>query len=48
MAYAQAEKHYLQDLIALCDGDIKEACRIAGISQSRLYALLQKHNISRA
>jgi two-component system NtrC family response regulator len=46
MACAQAEKHYLQDLVALCEGDIKEACRIAGISQSRLYALLQKHNIS--
>jgi len=48
MACAQAEKHYLQDLLALCEGDIKEACRIAGISQSRLYALLQKHNISRS
>lgn len=46
MACAQAEKHYLQDLIALCDGDIKEACRIAGLSQSRLYALLQKHKLS--
>jgi two-component system NtrC family response regulator len=48
MAFAQAEKHYLQDLITLCGGDIKEACRIAGISQSRLYALLQKYSISRS
>jgi len=48
MAYAQAEKHYLQDLITLCEGNIKEACRIAGLSQSRLYALLQKYNIPRA
>lgn len=47
MACAQAEKHYLRDLIALCDGDVKEACRIAGVSQSRLYALLQKHKIPR-
>ena len=47
MACAQAEKHYLHDLLALCEGDIKEACRIAGISQSRLYALLQKHKITR-
>jgi two-component system NtrC family response regulator len=46
MACIQAEKHYLHDLITLCEGDIKEACRIAGISQSRLYALLQKHKIS--
>ena len=45
-AYNQAEKRYLNDLISLCEGDIKEACRIAGISQSRLYALLQKHKIS--
>jgi two-component system NtrC family response regulator len=48
MAYIHAEKHYLQDLMTLCEGDIKEACRVAGISQSRLYALLQKHNISRS
>jgi two-component system NtrC family response regulator len=47
MAYIKAEKHYLDDLIGLCEGDIKEACRIAGISQSRLYALLQKHKISK-
>ena len=46
-SYAQAEKHYLNDLIALSEGDIKEACRISGLSQSRLYALLQKYKISR-
>ncbi|MEN6440401.1 MAG: sigma-54 dependent transcriptional regulator [Syntrophobacter sp.] len=45
MAYVQAEKHYLEDLMTLCEGNVKEACRIAGISQSRLYALLQKYNI---
>ena len=43
--YAQAEKHHRNDLVALCEGDIKEACRIACLSQSRLYALLQKHKI---
>jgi two-component system NtrC family response regulator len=42
-----AEKNYLNELIALCEGDLKEACRISGLSQSRLYALLQKHKISR-
>ncbi len=46
-SYAQAEKHYLNNLVALCEGDIKEACRISGLSQSRLYALLQKHKISK-
>ncbi|MDR3567968.1 MAG: sigma-54 dependent transcriptional regulator [Syntrophobacteraceae bacterium] len=46
-ASIQAEKNYLTELIGLCEGDIKEACRISGVSQSRLYALLQKHKISR-
>jgi len=46
-AYLEAERQYLQDLLTLCEGDIKEACRVAGVSQSRLYALLQKHNISK-
>ena len=46
-ATLQAEKNYLNDLLELCEGDIKEACRISGLSQSRLYALLQKHKVSR-
>jgi two-component system NtrC family response regulator len=46
-ASLQAEKNYLNELMGLCEGDIKEACRISGLSQSRLYALLQKHKISR-
>jgi two-component system NtrC family response regulator len=46
-AALQAEKSYLGELMGLCQGDIKEACRISGLSQSRLYALLQKHKIAR-
>ncbi len=46
-ASLQAEKNYLSELLGLCEGDIKEACRISGLSQSRLYALLQKHKIPR-
>jgi len=45
--YAQAEKHYLQDLMSLAENDIPEACRVSGLSLSRLYALLKKHQIER-
>jgi len=40
------EKKYLQDLISLTRRDIQKACQISGISRSRLYELLSKHNIS--
>jgi two-component system NtrC family response regulator len=46
--YAEAEKSYLQDLMALADDNIPEACRLSGLSQSRLYALLKKHQIGRS
>ena len=39
------EKKYLQDLIHLTKGNIKEACRISGISRSSLYEHLKKHKI---
>lgn len=43
---ASLEQQYLQDLMLLTKGDIKEACRISGLSRSRLYGLLKKHKIS--
>ncbi len=46
--YTQAEKHYLQELMALAEENIPEACRLSGLSQSRLYALLKKHRIERS
>jgi two-component system NtrC family response regulator len=46
-AYAEAEKHYLHDLMSLAEENIQEACRLSGLSQSRLYALLKKHRIDR-
>ncbi len=46
-AYAEAEKHYLQDLMSMAEDNIPEACRLSGLSQSRLYALLKKHRIGR-
>jgi len=46
--YAQAEKQYLQDLMALANNDISAACGLSGLSQSRLYALLKSHELSRS
>ncbi len=43
-AVAEAERRYLAQLEVLTGGDIKEACRISGLSRSRLYALKSKHN----
>ena len=41
-----AEKTYLKQLLAKTKGNVKETCRIAGLSRSRLYVLLQKHDLS--
>ena len=46
--YAQAEKEYLQELMEVTGENIPEACRISGLSQSRLYALLKKNAVSRS
>ncbi len=45
--YAQAEKQYLGDLMSLSGNDMNEACRLSGLSTSRLYALLKAHELSR-
>ena len=42
--YNQAEREYLRDLMVLAHQNMAEACRLSGLSQSRLYALLKKHN----
>jgi two-component system NtrC family response regulator len=46
-AVAQAEKEYLQELMARSQNDLQEACRISDLSQPRLYALLKKHRVHR-
>ncbi|MDX9973934.1 MAG: sigma-54 dependent transcriptional regulator [FCB group bacterium] len=46
-AIAEAEKRYLQELVAATKGDIQEACRIADLSASRLYELLKRYDIPR-
>jgi two-component system NtrC family response regulator len=41
-----ADREYLQKLMALTSGTIKEACEISGLSRSRLYELLKKLQLS--
>lgn len=41
----QLEKTYLTRLMEKSDGDRKSACRLSGVSQARLYALLKKYNL---
>lgn len=43
----QTENDYLRMLLKKAGGDRKKACRLSGVSQSRLYGLLKKHNLSR-
>ncbi len=45
-ALSAAEKQYFSDLMASTGGDIEEACRISGLSRSRLYALLKKFQLT--
>jgi len=44
-AIAQAEQQYLEDLLSLTQGDIQRACRLSGVSRSRLYALMKKYHL---
>jgi len=43
----EAEQQYLTELLTYVRNDIREACRISGLSRSRLYALLKKHGLAR-
>lgn len=43
--YSKAEQQYLRDLMEISKNDMEEACRMSGLSQSRLYALLKKQGI---
>ena len=44
-AHAQVERVYLERLIGACQGDIRTAITVSGLSQSRLYGLLRKHGL---
>nr|WP_319396851.1 sigma-54 dependent transcriptional regulator [uncultured Desulfobacter sp.] len=41
----QLEKNYLTRLMEKAGGDRKTACRLSGVSQARLYALLSKYDL---
>ncbi len=41
------EKHYLNNLLSLTNGNIREACRISGLGRARLYDLMKTHGIQR-
>ncbi|MDO9079899.1 MAG: sigma-54 dependent transcriptional regulator [Desulfuromonadales bacterium] len=45
--YNDAEKSYLHDLFSRSERNISHACQLSGLSPSRLYALMKKHEISR-
>ncbi len=42
---ARIEKDYLSSLLRRTNGDVGEACRISGLSRSRLYTLLKKYGL---
>ena len=46
IALDNAEQQYLKDLMTITAGDIKKACQLSGLSRTRLYVLLRKHNIA--
>jgi two-component system NtrC family response regulator len=41
-----AERRYLRDLLLQTKGGIREACRVSGLSRSRLYELLKEYGLS--
>lgn len=44
---SSTEKAYFETLLINTEGDIKKCCAISGISRSRLYDLIKKHELSR-
>lgn len=45
-AVSEIEEQYLKELLRQTKSDIKGACKVSGLSRSRLYALLKKYEIS--
>ena len=45
-AITRVEREYLQNLMSVARDKITEACRLSGLSRSRLYELLKKYDIS--
>lgn len=45
-AVFEGEQRYLKNLFSFVDGNIDDACRISGLSRSRIYTLLKKYRLS--
>lgn len=45
-AVSEIEEQYLKELMRQTKADIRSACRVSGLSRSRLYALLKQYEIS--
>lgn len=43
--FSRAEQEYLHNLVTLTGRNIEQACELSGLSRSRLYTLLKKHQI---
>ncbi len=43
----EAEKRYFLSLLLFTKGNIKETCRVSGLSRSSIYNFLKKHDITR-
>ncbi len=44
--FSWAEYNYLRNLASLCGHNIQRACQVSGLSRSRLYTLLKKHQLT--
>ena len=44
---AKAERDYIAGLFAACQGDVRRAARIAGVSRGHFYELLKKYGLDR-
>lgn len=44
--FGLAEKQYLESLVQHTGQDVSQACQLSGLSRSRLYSLLKKHQIA--
>ena len=43
---AEQERLYLQQVFSYTQGNIKEACKVSGLSRARLYQLINLYNLS--
>jgi DNA-binding NtrC family response regulator len=44
---AQFEKHYLEQLVVLAEGNMSRAARIAGVDRTTLYRLMERQGLQR-